>query len=155
MAGALRPIIPRATCGWCARGGGSRPARAPPCTGGWEVRRLDFVLEVGDDDRPEVLAHDDCRAPIRRRRPGWSSLLIMRPANVFSISSASDCDGHFGSGNGLSSRVKVTLYASTPSSRRLVACVQNVFACSQALRLLALYALSRFWLGTWQRKNTS
>src|SRR5262245_24754978 len=39
MAGALRPIIPRATCGWCARGGGSRPARAPPCTGGWEVRR--------------------------------------------------------------------------------------------------------------------
>src|SRR5262245_57868108 len=36
MAGAVSPIILTATCGWC---GGSRPARAPPCTGGWEVRR--------------------------------------------------------------------------------------------------------------------
>ena len=31
----------------------------------------DLVLEVADDDRGEVLAHDiDCLAPIRRNRPG-------------------------------------------------------------------------------------
>src|SRR5215472_6554754 len=79
----------------------------------------------------------------------------MRPVNVFSISSASDCDGHFGSEKASLSRAKPTLYASTPSSRRLVACVQNVLAFSQASRLLRLYVLSKFWLGTWQRKNTS
>jgi len=64
-----------------------------------------FVFEVAHDDGAEIPAHDvDCRAPIRRKRPGWSSLSIMRPAKVTPISSASDCFGQFGSGNASVSR---------------------------------------------------
>src|SRR5262249_9195069 len=39
MAGAVAAIIARATCGWCAHAGGSRPARAPPCRAGLVDRR--------------------------------------------------------------------------------------------------------------------
>ena len=39
-----------------------------------DVAICDFVFEVADDDRAEVVAHDiDCRAPIRRYMSGWSS----------------------------------------------------------------------------------
>jgi hypothetical protein len=59
---------------------------------------FDFVFEVADVDRGEVLAHDsDCFAPIFRNNAGWSSVSIMRPAKARAMSSASDCVGHLGS----------------------------------------------------------
>jgi len=66
-----------------------------------QVAVCDFILKVADYDRPEVIIHDiDCFAPISRNKAGWSWVSIMRPAKEVSISSSSDCFGHFGSGKG-------------------------------------------------------
>ena len=37
----------------------------------WKIAVGDLILEVADDDRAEIPAHDtDCFAPIKRSRPG-------------------------------------------------------------------------------------
>jgi hypothetical protein len=40
---------------------------------------LDLVFEIEDDDGSKGSSHEsDWRAPICRRKPGWSSLVVMR-----------------------------------------------------------------------------
>src|SRR5215510_1324169 len=79
----------------------------------------------------------------------------MRPAKVLAIKSTSDCVGHLGSGKASTSLAKSILYSSTPPSFRLVICVQCVIACSHACKLLAFQGLSKFLVGTVQRKKIS
>src|SRR5262245_40643659 len=79
----------------------------------------------------------------------------MRPAKVTCMRFSRDCLGHLGAGKASESLATSILYASTPSSFRLVADTQSVFACSHACLLLSFHVFPSFLVGTWQRKKTS
>ena len=102
-------------------------------------------------------AHDsDCFAPIRRSRPGGLRVSIMRPAKV----AHDQLVERLRRPVRLAESVLVAGEGRSCSPRRLrlcgwSACTHSVFACSHASRLLAFQLLSRFCVGTWQRKNTS
>ena len=147
---------------WCARAEGFRSVRTRPCTTHGEVAgdeiviaARSLVLEVGDDDRPEVAAHfKGCFFPSSRNKPGWVSSSIARSTNDAPMSVSSVSSGHFGSGNAPGSATSI-LYSSFPRAFRLVSCVQNSFADLQPFKLNSFQVLSRLMVGTCARKKTS
>jgi hypothetical protein len=53
-----------------------------------QVAFFDLVLEIGNDNAAEILAHDSfCFPPTNRKKAGCSSLSIMRLTNVMPIKS--------------------------------------------------------------------
>ena len=114
----------------------------------------DLVLCVADDDRGEVLAHVVVLVipdffPDHAEKSGMVGTLdhAVGKRHLNQIPEVLG-QGQFGAGKASGFRAASTLYASTPSSFREVACVHNRLACSHAFRLLSFQGLSRFWLGT-------
>src|SRR5262249_7580762 len=66
-----------------------------------------------------------------------------------------DCFGQLGDGKASGSLEASILYASTPSSFRLVTCTHDVFPRSHPSLLESFQVLPSFLVGTWHRKNTS